>query len=199
MLSTLAFYIAKYGLIIVFSLIFLQEVGIPSPLPNEVLLLFAGFLASTGKLQLIPLIIVAVAGDFIGSSVLYGLFYYFGSKLLAKHPKWISPAKVEHWRKRLSGKHLWSIYVGRLLPYARAYTSMAAGTLKIRPIIFESSVLLSAITWSGGYVILGRVLGSAWSVWAAKLGFVRSGIGVLLGVSILSFVSFRLYKKYGTG
>ena len=197
MLNILAFYVVKYGLIFVFSLIFLQEVGIPSPLPNEIMLLFAGFLASTGKLHLIPLIIVAVAGDFIGSSVLYAIFYYFGSRLLAKHPKWISSEKIEQWRIRLSGKHLWSIYLGRLLPYVRAYTSMAAGSLKIRPRIFEPSVLLSAITWSGGYVILGWLLGPAWTVGASKLGTVNLAIGVLLAVILVAFISFKLYKKYG--
>jgi len=46
---TLSAYILKYGYIAIFSLVFLQEIGVPNPVPNEVVLLFSGYLSSVGK------------------------------------------------------------------------------------------------------------------------------------------------------
>ena len=52
MSPTLSAYIVKYGYMAIFSLVFLQEIGVPNPVPNEVVLLFSGYLASVGKLDL---------------------------------------------------------------------------------------------------------------------------------------------------
>jgi membrane protein DedA with SNARE-associated domain len=71
MSPTLSAYIITYGYIAIFSLVFLQEIGIPNPVPNEVVLLFSGYLSSVGKLDYITVLIAVIAADAIGSSLLY--------------------------------------------------------------------------------------------------------------------------------
>ena len=63
----LSAYIGKYGYIAIFSLIFLQEIGVPNPVPNELVLLFSGYLTSIGKLDFITVLLTVVAADTIGS------------------------------------------------------------------------------------------------------------------------------------
>lgn len=63
---------------------------------------------------------------------------------------------------------------GRLIPFLRGYVSVAAGILSIRPKIFMPVVIVSAITWSGGYVIAGRLLGPYWEQVARKIGGMES-------------------------
>ena len=171
----------KYGYIAIFSLVFLQEIGVPNPIPNELVLLFSGYLTSIGKLDFITVLITVIAADTIGSSLLYMIFYYFGQRVLQKWPHFIPTSKLAYLTARVSKQDRWSIYVGRLIPFIRGYTAVAAGLLKIPPSIFLPAVLLSALTWSGGYVIAGRLLGDEYANVVSKLGI---GKVALTGISI---------------
>ncbi|MCX6740828.1 MAG: hypothetical protein NTY61_00295 [Candidatus Parcubacteria bacterium] len=42
---SLAVFITHYGYLAIFFLVFLQEIGVPNPVPNELVLLFSGYLA----------------------------------------------------------------------------------------------------------------------------------------------------------
>ena len=49
-------FIAEYGYWAIFILVFLQEAGLPNPIPNELVLGFSGFLSTQNRLE-IPSII----------------------------------------------------------------------------------------------------------------------------------------------
>src|SRR3989344_4102021 len=85
----LSLYIIKYGYLAIFGLIFLQEIGIPNPVPNELILLFSGYLSSIGTLSLPLIFLTAVSADFIGTAVLYTIFYLFGKYFLERKPNWL--------------------------------------------------------------------------------------------------------------
>ena len=96
MSSTLSAYIVKYGYMAIFSLVFLQEIGVPNPVPNEVVLLFSGYLSSVGKLDFMTVWVTAAAADVIASSLLYMTFYHFGQRLLQKWPRVISTSTLDY-------------------------------------------------------------------------------------------------------
>jgi len=146
-------YVIKYGYIAILSSVFLQEIDVPNPIPNELVLLFSGYLTYVEKLNFITVLITVCAADVVGTSLLYIVFYYFGQLLLQKWSKLIPTSKLEYLTKRVSNQDRWSIYIGRLIPFIRGYASVAAGLLHIPPRIFLPAVLLSALTWSGDYVI----------------------------------------------
>ncbi len=192
----LADYIVKYGYLAIFSLVFLQEIGIPNPVPNELVLLFSGFLASEGLLSFPVLFLVVVLGDFLGTTLLYSVFYVFGKKILEKKPRWIPIHKehIERLSNFISKKNWWGIYLGRLIPYVRGYASVAAGLLQLKPKVFLTMVLLSAITWSGGYVIAGKIMGPYWQVFADKMGGASRIVYVVLGVLLVWYFGKQLMK-----
>src|SRR5215510_12619855 len=112
MSPTLSAYIAKYGYIAIFSLVFLQEIGVPNPVPNELVLLFSGYLISVGKLDLTLVWLTAASADIIASSLLYMTFYYFGQRLLQKWPHVIAASTLHSLTTRISHQDRWGIYVG---------------------------------------------------------------------------------------
>lgn len=189
-------YITKYGLIAVFSLVFLQEIGMPNPVPTELVILFSGYLSSIGKLNFAAVFFTAVAADFIGTSVLYFVFYYFSSWVLTRFSKRISVDKINRLKAKLEKRSFWGVYLGRLLPYVRGYTSVAAGIIEIPPHIFLPAVVLSAITWSGGYVVAGKLLGPRWISLASKLGTGKLVILVLIILIIIIFIGPRVYRRF---
>lgn len=187
----LAIYITKYGYLAIFSLVFLQEIGVPNPVPNELVLLFSGYLAYSGILSFPLVFFAVVAADFIGTSLLYFIFYFLESTFLKKAPKWFPVKKVEKFTEKIAKKGMFSIYLGRLLPYARGYISVAAGLVRIPPKIFLITVFLSAVTWSGGYALAGRLLGKEWESFSAKFGTSEAIIITFLFIGIISFIFIK--------
>jgi membrane protein DedA with SNARE-associated domain len=193
MSPTLSAYIIKYGYIAIFSLVFLQEVGVPNPVPNELVLLFSGCLISVGELDFIIVWMTAASADIIASSLLYITFYYFGQRLLQKWPRVISPSTLNYLTTRMSHQDRWGIYVGRLMPLIRGYTAVAAGLLKISPGIFLPAVLVSALAWSGGYIIAGKLLGHEYANVVAKLGIGKVALAVFACLCLIGFLGPRVY------
>src|SRR5215475_8987143 len=158
--SEFTLFITRYGYLAIFLLVFLQELGVPNPVTNEFVLLFSGYLAFTGTLRLPLVFLSAVSADCIGTTILYAVFYRFGRSLMDRRPRWlpVSLADIQRMAGTISERRLWGIYVARLIPFLRGYASVAAGLLSIRPRVFVPAVVVSAITWSGGYVIAGYLL-----------------------------------------
>jgi membrane protein DedA with SNARE-associated domain len=180
----LASFIAEYGYLAIFLLVFLQEIGVPNPVPNELVLLFCGYLTSQGILQFPLVLLTAISADFIGTSLLYSVFYLSGSYILDHKPRWlpISREKVQKIADKISKRGRWGIYLGRLIPYLRGYVSVAAGLLEIKPRIFLTAVIVSAATWSGGYVIAGNILGPYWNSVAEQTGSV---VTIIAGIALI--------------
>lgn len=197
MSSVLALYVTKYGYLAIFLLVLLQELGLPNPVTNEFVLLFSGYLAFSGVLNLWLVLLTAVSADCIGTTILYAVFYVFREYILCRRPRWFppSPAHLERITHTILERQQWGIYVGRLVPFLRGYVSVAAGILSISPKIFIPAVIVSAITWSGGYVIAGRLLGPYWEQVAAKVGGVASLVLLATIVVIASFVARAVVSK----
>jgi len=174
--SEFALYITRYGYLAIFLLVLLQELGVPNPVTNEFVLLFSGYLAFSGVLNLWLVFLTAVSADCIGTTILYAVFYRFGEYILDHRPRWLpaSRAHIDRLARRISERGQWGIYAGRLIPFLRGYASVAAGLLLIQPKVFVPAVVVSAITWSGGYVVAGRLLGPYWKQVASKIGGVES-------------------------
>ena len=99
--------------------------------------------------------------------------------------------KINNLKERILKKGKKGVYLGRLLPYVRGYASVAAGLIKIPPREFLPAVLLSAITWSGGYALLGMLLGPAWQTLVMKVGL---GPFFLILVAI-GFMAYFAWSK----
>ncbi len=193
--TDVANYIIRYGYLTIFSLVFLQEIGVPNPVTNELVLLFSGYLAYTGRLSLVWVILTVVAADFLGTSLLYFIFYLFGEYLLAHGPKWIPMEKIENLKNKVQSKGRWGIFAGRLIPYVRGYTSVAAGLLEIPPYVFLTSVLLSAVLWSGGYAIIGYAFGNRWNTIISKLGFWEFALGAVIILVLVVYIIPLIHRK----
>jgi membrane protein DedA with SNARE-associated domain len=197
MSAELALHITKYGYLAIFLLVLVQELGVPNPVTNEFVLLFSGYLAFSGTLNLWLVILAAVSADCIGTTLLYAVFYRCGDYLLGLPPRWfpISRSRLERIAQTMVRQRRWGIYLGRLVPFLRGYASVAAGILPIRPKIFIPAVIFSAITWSGGYVIAGRLLGPYWEEFATKVGRIESMVLVAALILTASLVGRAMMRS----
>ncbi len=190
-------YISKYGYLAIFVLIFLQETGVPNPVPNELVLMFSGYLVFTGILHLPLVLFAAVSADFIGTNILYVVFYFFGVAILRHKPRWlpISQKAINKLTRRMSEGGKWMIFLGRLTPFIRGYTSVTAGLLQLSPKVFLPIALISAITWSSVYVILGKLLGPYWNRISGHFNNIKYMMLVILFVVLIIVIMRYLINK----
>ncbi|MGP8213942.1 MAG: DedA family protein [Bacteroidia bacterium] len=196
-LPELAFYLSKYGYYAVFLFVFLQELGVPNPITNELVLIFCGYLSSTGTLNFYKVILVAISADFIGTSILFFIFYSFSKWLIDHSPKWLplTGETIEKLKKRVLRRGNRSVFIGRLTPFLRGYVSIAAGMLHVDRKAFLGTVILSAITWSGGLVLLGRLIGPYWNVMLREKGVISNVALFVVAIIVIMFIGRYFQRK----
>jgi membrane protein DedA with SNARE-associated domain len=197
MSSEIVHYLTEYGYLAIFILVFLQEIGMPNPVPNELLLIFSGYLSFKGILFLPLVLLTAVAADFIGTNILYFIFYYAGAVILAKKPKWfpVSEKTLSNLSKKISSGRNYNIFIFRLTPFTRGYTSVLTGLFRISPGVFLPIALFSAITWAFVYVIAGYLAGPSWNLFSQYLGSFKYIMAAILLLTISAVLIVQLTKK----
>jgi membrane protein DedA with SNARE-associated domain len=194
------FYVTKYGYLAIFILVFLQEIGMPNPFPNELLLIFSGYLTFKGVLFLPFVIITALSADFIGTNILYFLFYNAGAFIMKKKPGWLplSSAIMNRLSIKISKGGVLSIYIFRLTPFTRGYTSVITGLLQVKPKVFLPIAFFSGLTWATVYVVIGNLIGPSWNLFTQNIdcfGNYMLTVLVLIICTVLLMYGFRKKRK----
>ncbi len=189
-------FINQYGYFAIFALIFIQEIGIPTPIPNELLMLFSGYLSFSGTLNLYLLLFTIISADFLGASVLYTTFYFFGPYLLSHKPKWfpLSTQKINNLSAKVSNGGLWTIFLGRVTPFIRGYISVIVGLLHIKPKSYVPITFITACLVTCTYVTTGYFLGPYWGQVAGKLETVKYVVLAVI-VLIAAFFIIRHFRR----
>lgn len=193
------YYVTRYGYLAIFILVFLQEIGMPNPFPNEILLMFSGYLSFKGLLFLPLVVLTAISADFIGTNVLYFLFYNTGTFILQKKPKWfpLSARILDRLSARISKGGRFSIFIFRITPFTRGYTSVRTGLLQVKPKVFLPIALISAGVWSMTYVIIGNIIGPSWNLFVQDIGSFKFIMLALLALILLLFLVFSYIRRRG--
>jgi len=123
----------------------------PIPLPAEVVVPPAAFLAAQGRLSLTGVILASTVGAYLGGAVMYWLSLWLGRPLVVKFGRFIlfPPKKLdeaEHWLARYEAG---GIFFARLLPGVRHLISIPAGIVRMNFTVFSLwTIMGSAISCS---------------------------------------------------
>jgi membrane protein DedA with SNARE-associated domain len=193
----LVYYVTRYGYLAIFILVFLQETGMPNPFPNELLLLFSGYLSFKGLLYLPYIILTVISADFIGTIILYFLFYNAGTLIMKKKPRWfpLSTRMIEKLTTKISKGGQLSIYIFRLTPFTRGYTSVITGLLQVKPKIFLPIALISALTWATIYVVIGHLIGPSWHLFTQNIDSLKYILLAVLALVLCIFILVYLNRR----
>jgi membrane protein DedA with SNARE-associated domain len=182
-------FLTEYGYFAVFLLMLIEEAGVPLPLPNEVALMYVGYLSSQGRLDPNLAGLAATAGAAVGSTILYTLALRGGRPLIQRFGRFIhvTDARIDQAERWVERYGMISIPIARLTPGLRIATTIVAGVLRVPYRVVFVSVVLVSLVWSFFWIHLGRALGDRWE--EAAHTFDRAGrIGLLVVVAVVAIV-----------
>jgi len=106
--------------------------GLGLPVPEDIILIVAGFLAGQNGWPILPPILVTYAGILIGDSFIFLVGRSVGHKILRSKlaQKILSPERLEKSREAFHKYGIWVCFFGRFLPGVRTAIFFTGGTLK---------------------------------------------------------------------
>ena len=164
------------------------------PIPSEVVLPVAGYVASQGGMSLTWAIVAATIGAVVGAWALYGLGAWVGRERIRRWLERIPLMEVEDldsaegWFERHGGA---AVLVGRCVPVVRSLISVPAGVERMNFARFTLYTLIGSALWNGGLVWAGNLLGSQWDDIGRYSDWLNAAVYVVIGVVLVRFVWTR--------
>jgi len=127
------------------------------PVPSEVVIPPAAFLAAQGHLNFSGVIIAGTVGSYLGSAITYWVSRLLGRPLILRYGRFVllTPEKLERaevWLERYEGG---GVFFARLLPVIRHLISIPAGLIKMGFGIFSLVTIAGSAIWCYVLAYLG--------------------------------------------
>jgi membrane protein DedA with SNARE-associated domain len=178
------------------GLAILLETVVP-PIPSEVVLPLAGYLAQTGRMSLLAAFLAATAGSLAGAAFLYQL------------GRWLGPERSRRWLDRLPlvdtadvdrafaaferhGRA--AVLVGRLVPVVRSFISVPAGVVGMPWPQFLLYTALGSALWNGALIGAGVALGTQYELVERYVGLLDYAL-VAAVVGLCGWVVVRHVRR----
>ncbi len=168
------------------------------PIPSEIVLSLAGYLASEGRVNLIWVTIAATLGSLLGALALYGLGYALGEDRLRR---WLDRIPLvdsddlnvaDRWFERHAKS---AVLFGRMAPVVRSLVSIPAGANHMPLGQFAVLTTIGSGVWNSIFVGGGYLLGSRWQKLDQYSSYVEYALYAFFAVSIGLWVTKKLRKR----
>lgn len=186
--ATLISLFARYGYLLIFGAVLLENAGVPSP--GHTVMLAGGALAQQGHLRLPLVIATGVLAAILGDNIGYVIGRRGGRPFLLKygHRIWVKPEtvqKAEHFFEQHGPK---AVFLARFVTGLQTVGALLAGASQMRWWTFFLWNLVGALAWATSYAFLGYLFGASWrglERWVGHAGLFLAallaiGVGVLL-------------------
>lgn len=127
------------------------------PVPSEIVIPPAAFLAARGELNFWGVIAAGTLGSYLGSAISYWLALALGRPLILRYGKYffISGDKLARAEVWLAQYEAGGVFFARLLPVIRHLISIPAGIARMNFAVFSAVTILGAAIWCTVLAFLG--------------------------------------------
>ncbi|MDD1755236.1 MAG: DedA family protein [Methanomassiliicoccales archaeon] len=188
-------FISSSGYPGIFFAMFIE--GIITPIPSELIMPFAGYLASTGRFSLPLVILAGTLGATLGSTVAYGIARLVGRPIVDKYGRYIfldqtKVDKADAWFKKYGS---WGILLGHAIPGIRSIISFPAGIFKMDLKRFILFTFLGALIWNTVLSSAGYLLGEYYiEFWKALEGWDL----IIIAIAVVAVAAYLLWHRRRT-
>lgn len=167
------------------------------PIPSEVIMPLAGYIASRGQLTFLGVLLAGTVGSLAGALFWYAIGRWIGRERLkrfaARHGRWLtlSSADIERASVWFSERGHVAVLVGRLVPGIRTLISVPAGVAGMPLLPFLATSAVGTLLWTGLLAAAGYVLGESYGTvgrWIEPIG--NSVLVLAVAVYLYRVVTF---------
>ncbi len=168
------------------------------PIPSEVVLPLAGFVAGRGDASVIGMVLAATIGSVVGAWVLYGISGAVGPvrlhRFVSRYGKFVGIrsedlTKAEAWFDRRATA---AVLIGRCVPLIRSVVSVPAGFRRMPPVPFTAYTALGSLVWNTALIGAGALLGDRWK----EVGDIVSLLQWAVVVVIVALVALFVWRRF---
>jgi len=155
-------FLEKSGYLGVFALMALENIF--PPIPSEMIMPFAGFVAARGELNVVGVLLAGTAGSVAGALPWYYAARVYGcerlKRLAGKHARWltVTPDDIDTALAAFRKHGKKAVLFGRLVPAVRTLISVPAGlgNMSLGQFLLYSSI--GSLAWTGLLTAAGFLL-----------------------------------------
>jgi membrane protein DedA with SNARE-associated domain len=180
--------IGRLGYAGVAGLTFLENVF--PPIPSELVIPLAGYVAAQGDMRLMLVVATASAGSLAGAGVWYWIGRSVGERRLRawvdRHGKWLTLSakdvdRAQLWFSRHGNA---AVFFGRLVPGVRTLVSLPAGFARMPVLPFVAYSALGTMIWTAALAYAGVALQSNFTIVGNYINIVANVVLGVIGVMI---------------
>ena len=186
----------KLGAFGIGLLMFLENIF--PPIPSELIMPLAGYLATRGDMNIVVVIAAGSIGSMLGILPWYFLGRWLGHdgvrKFASRHGRWLTmtASDVDAATDRFKRHGAVSVLVGRLIPTVRTLISVPAGVANMPIGTFLTLSFVGTLIWTSALAVAGYLLGQAYSVVADYIDPVSTGVLILLvGIYVYRVITYK--------
>ena len=168
------------------------------PIPSEIVLPFAGFVAQRGSESVVLMILAATVGSVGGALIMYWIAAVIGDERLhaftRKFGKWVQIREVDLTRaEEWFDRHATSaVLLGRCVPLIRSVVSIPAGVRRMKLVPYIAYTFVGSLVWNILLIGAGALLGDNWERVGDVMSPIQKLVELMVVVAIVAFVWLRV-------
>jgi membrane protein DedA with SNARE-associated domain len=146
-------YVAAYGAIAIFVVVYLESFG--APLPGETGVIAAALLAERGDISIVAVFLAVFCGAVLGDSTGYLIGRFGGRRLLEKFGPYVklTPERLRAFEARFAKQGFYLVMIARFLPVLRQLNGLLAGSMNMPWHRFIAAQMIGALLWTSVYAL----------------------------------------------
>jgi len=194
--------ITDWGYVGIFFLMLVENVF--PPIPSELIMPFAGYVAASGQLSTFGVMVAGVAGSLLGTSLWYIAARLLGIERFRRLCNFfgrvatITENDIDMAVRWFDRYGVWAVLIGRLIPAIRTLISVPAGLAAMPVWKFIAISLVGTTIWTGLLTGAGLVLHEGYHIVEAYVDPVSTGVVVLcVVIYVYRFITWKPIRDIG--
>ena len=169
------------------------------PLPSEIIMPFAGYLASTGRFSLVLVATFGALGCNVGSTIAYAIGTYGGRPLVEKWGAYVLMSRrdldlAERFFARWGSI---TVFVARLLPVVRTFIALPAGMARMPQLRFQLYTFAGSWPWCFALAYVGMKLAQRWDS-DPRLRAIMHKADAVVVVALIAGLAWFIWRHWRT-
>jgi membrane protein DedA with SNARE-associated domain len=163
------------------------------PIPSEIVIPFAGFLAYMGEMNIWLIVLVSSFANLTGSIIAYEVGKYLGRGFIERYGKYVllnmgHLQLVERWFDKYGSL---TVLFSRMLPLVRTINALPAGIGKMNFPKFCIYTFIGSIPWNLALVLVGYLLKENWNL-LEKYSLYIDILAILVVAAVIFYITRRI-------